>query len=941
MAMVLMVLLRAPAAYAEYCEPQVGQATPGANTLPMPAQLRIASALGRDQRAYHAAAKGDGVTLANPRHGLSADFTPEKVDFRLASGRWGMALRGYGYGGNLHAVRSAEPKAKANRVEYARGALSEWYENGPLGIEQGFTVRERPGKSHGEPLTLAFALSGDLAATVDSGQRGVTLKKNGTAVLRYRNLLVSDANGRELRAWMEMTGEQLRIRVDDAEARYPLVVDPVAQQDYLTACDGAVDDDLGTSVAISKDGNTAVAGRGDTNYDGSLGGSTAGSAYVFLKPQDGWGGSAVEFAAAKLVPLDGTAGNAFGRSVAISSDGSVIAVGAYNVNNGSGSFGAVYVFVRPPFTEDEHGWNAGSGEVIIETQKLTISGSQIGDRIAISGDGNTIVAARTGNAKNAYVFTKPEFGWGTAPPGIATLTASDAGSPGAFQGLGISSDGSRIAIGGSNGNLEPGAVYIFDKGSGWANATETTQLTASDGVNGDILGLYVDLTSDGNLVVAGADHASVYAFTNSGGTWSQTAKLTASDSQGFPFFRFRGVAVSHDGYTIAAGAFTEPLSGVGKGYIYAKPADGWANASETQAVTPNDAAGDTIDNFGYSVDLNDNGTIAAIGSPAHKVGSNNFQGAMYIFTGRAGTPTASVSPSSLTFGNQTVGTTSSSQSVTLENTGNAPLSVSSVAASSQFTTTTHCVKTLNQGDSCTEDVAFAPTASGAATGTLTFTDNSGGVSGTTQEVQLSGTGVKAATTTTITNVSPSPALVGESVTVSFSVTTAAGNAFTPTGTVTVTAGPGGTGCTATLPATSCTVTFSTVGTKSITASYSGDAHFAGSTSASSSLIVQNFTLYVTPGSKTIVAGKSGNFGVAVTGTNGFTGQVSLSCSGGPVGTTCTVTPATVSLTASTTAAGASATVSVPAGAAKGSYTMTFTGVNGTNSRSATANLSVR
>jgi hypothetical protein len=76
-------------------------------------------------------------------------------------------LRGYGYSGTLRGAGAVTPDASGNRVEYHRGALTEWYVNGPLGLEQGFTLAQPPGGRTANPLTLAFALSGQLSASVD------------------------------------------------------------------------------------------------------------------------------------------------------------------------------------------------------------------------------------------------------------------------------------------------------------------------------------------------------------------------------------------------------------------------------------------------------------------------------------------------------------------------------------------------------------------------------------------------------------------------------------------------------------------------------------------------------------------------------------------------------------------------------------------------------
>ncbi|MGO8731190.1 MAG: beta strand repeat-containing protein [Terriglobia bacterium] len=100
-------------------------------------------------------------------------------------------------------------------------------------------------------------------------------------------------------------------------------------------------------------------------------------------------------------------------------------------------------------------------------------------------------------------------------------------------------------------------------------------------------------------------------------------------------------------------------------------------------------------------------------------------------------PIVSLSPASLTFGPHPVGTPSASQAVTLTNTGNAPLSVSSIVASGDFAQSNNCGSSLAASGSCTISVTFTPTAAGAASGSLSFTDNA---PNSPQKVELSGTG---------------------------------------------------------------------------------------------------------------------------------------------------------------------------------------------------------
>ncbi len=110
-------------------------------------------------------------------------------------------------------------------------------------------------------------------------------------------------------------------------------------------------------------------------------------------------------------------------------------------------------------------------------------------------------------------------------------------------------------------------------------------------------------------------------------------------------------------------------------------------------------------------------------------------------TGAGTAPVAGVSPPSLTFGNQNLGTTSGSQPVTLSNKGSAALTITSIATNANFGETNTCAGSVAAGGSCTINMTFSPTATGPLTGTLTITDNSNGVAGSTETVSLSGTGL--------------------------------------------------------------------------------------------------------------------------------------------------------------------------------------------------------
>jgi hypothetical protein len=102
-------------------------------------------------------------------------------------------------------------------------------------------------------------------------------------------------------------------------------------------------------------------------------------------------------------------------------------------------------------------------------------------------------------------------------------------------------------------------------------------------------------------------------------------------------------------------------------------------------------------------------------------------------------PVATLSPTALTFASQTVGTTSTAQTATLTNSGNAPLNISGISASGDFAQTNTCGTSLAIASSCQISVTFSPSAAGNAAGNFTITQSGGGP----QTVALSGIGVAA------------------------------------------------------------------------------------------------------------------------------------------------------------------------------------------------------
>ena len=136
-------------------------------------------------------------------------------------------------------------------------------------------------------------------------------------------------------------------------------------------------------------------------------------------------------------------------------------------------------------------------------------------------------------------------------------------------------------------------------------------------------------------------------------------------------------------------------------------------------------------------------STACIALLALSITDNALGSPQSMFFGR-GSPAVSLSPTSLAFGNQSVGKTSTAHTVNLSNTGNAALSITSLALTgtngSNFAETNTCGKSLAAGARCTISVTFTPSASGSRKASLSITDNA---RGSPQTVSLSGTGTAA------------------------------------------------------------------------------------------------------------------------------------------------------------------------------------------------------
>lgn len=224
-------------------------------------------------------------------------FTARPQD---AAWAWGLQLQSYGFG-EAQTVISGTPVAQAagQRLTCQWDAtMQEWLVNDQRGLEHGFTLAQRPaaGAAGASALSLTLSTRGDLTPVV--GAQGVTFQDaSGAALVSYTGLKVWDADHTVLASHFEPAGERsFRLVVEERAARYPITIDPIAQQAYLKASNtgGGVGfnpgDNFGYSVAIS--GDTVVVGAPDedssaTGVDGdqSLNNASAsGAAYLFTLP---------------------------------------------------------------------------------------------------------------------------------------------------------------------------------------------------------------------------------------------------------------------------------------------------------------------------------------------------------------------------------------------------------------------------------------------------------------------------------------------------------------------------------------------------------------------------------------------------------------------------------------------------------------------------------
>jgi hypothetical protein len=332
--------------------------------------------------------------------------------------------------------------------------------------------------------------------------------------------------------------------------------------------DGVGDDGFGYGAAV--DGTTAMVGEAHATINGN---DAQGEVYVFRKSGGQW------VLTQKLMASDGHADDSFGGDIALA--GNTAIIGATGVNNDRG---AVYIFTN-------------SGGTWSQAQKLTASDGAVldwfGYSVAFSGT-RLVVGARNakGDRGAAYFYDGSSGAWVLR----AELTPGDVQSQDYF-GNSVAISGTTALVGAFNINgANAGAAYVFSNSSGtWI---QTQKLTPSDGQRGDWFGFAVALNNTtaaigaSQAVVNGQlDQGAVYVFNNSAGTWTETQKLTATDGTEFDLF---GWNVAINGNAILAGA-----TGANAAYFFVQSQGTWSQKAELMA---SDFTGNGIA-YGWAVDF--------------------------------------------------------------------------------------------------------------------------------------------------------------------------------------------------------------------------------------------------------------------------------------------------------------------------------------------------
>jgi hypothetical protein len=520
-----------------------------------------------------------------------------------------------------------------------------------------------------------------------------------------------------------------------------------------------------------------------------------------------------------------------------------------------------------------------------------------------------------------------------------------------------------VALAGTGGapvaSLNPTSLNFGAQPVGTTSATQTITLsnTGNDAMAISSItssGDFAETNACGATLAAGANCSISVTFTPAT-TGSRPGLITITDNaSGSP------QNVSLTGTGTAPSATLSPASlAFGGQFVGTKSAAQTTTLSNTGNAPLTISAITSTGNFaetntcgttlaaGASCSINVTFTPTAVGTRSGSVTvADNASGSPHSvsLTGTGTAPMATLSPTSLIFGSQVIGTTSPAQSATLSNTGTAPLTISAITITGDFAQTNNCGTTLAAATSCTISVTFTPSVTGARTGSLTVSSNS---QGGAVSAALSGSGVENAPTFSPTSLAFSSQVVGTKSGGQNIKLTANGPGPLVISSIAVTGQfLESTNCPASLnTGSSCNITINflpTVGGPATGSVVVTDNGLGSPQAVPLSGNGLDFTLSASPSSVTINAGYNAQYTVTATEVGGsFNNSVNLTCSGLPAQSQCQFSPGGIS--PKTGSASATLTIQTKKGGngtPSGSYVITIAGTSGSLKHTTTVNLTV-
>lgn len=336
-----------------------------------------------------------------------------------------------------------------------------------------------------------------------------------------------------------------------------------------------------------------------------------------------------------LTAPDRSKSDYFGCSVAISKQGSKIAIGAYGaVIDNKPYAGKVYIFNK----DIDNIWYT---EAIIHANNPE-QYSGFGDIVSMSDSGDILVVGAHCSscdiykqAGKVYVYRKLSDNWIED----AVLTASDTSHRNHFgYVVGIDGTGTRAVIGALQAPApsynSAGAVYIYSRsGTTWTQEAGITSSGTDIGFGGSC-----SIDGLGNRVVIGAYQSSVssksaagraYVFTRSGTNWTEETSFSLSAPIANDYLA-KDCSINNDGNIIVLscpGRDPSAINAAGAAYIYTRSGIVWTLASEISAI---DKA--TGDNFSTDISISRDGNTIISGAPYADPSTLSNAGKIYIFS---------------------------------------------------------------------------------------------------------------------------------------------------------------------------------------------------------------------------------------------------------------------------------------------------------------------